>query len=312
MAGKPLNSYANERTEEPVVTAAPEVIQAWDVGQQDDIISIAPVEPMEFNQYEEPVAQPEPEVEEEDEDEVEEAEALPEPKQQRKGPSAAENMRAIREAKEKAERERDELMRMIQMQQLQQQAQQQPQVVQPEPEPEFEMPDLDLDDDGLAENRHIKAMHKQMLAMQKQIKAQQQEAIRIQQKTQETMIETRIKSTYPDFDRVVSQENIATFSKMYPEIAQTLHATSDLYNKAVSAYTLIKQFGIAKDKSHSQDAVRALNNVNKPRPLNSISPTRGQDKASPLTRANGFANSDSLASERERLYAEMIESAKGM
>jgi hypothetical protein len=40
----------------------------------------------------------------------------------------------------------------------------------------------------------------------------------------------------------VSQENIARLREDYPELANTLHATTDLYSKAVSAYTLIKQF----------------------------------------------------------------------
>lgn len=327
MAGKTLNNYARRAAE----IESPEVeTGTWETSGSAPTEAPAPTfsdpipfESMDFMEQAQEAMQPEPQqqepVQQYEPQEQEEPQEQPQentPQYTKKGPSAAENMRVIREAKEKAERERDELMRMYQMQQMQQQMQQQQQFKQPEPEPEieFEVPelDLDLDDDGLAENRHLKAMHKQMVAMQKQIKMQKQEAVRIQQKTQESMIETRIKATYPDFDSVVSQENIATFSKMYPEIAQTLHTTPDLYNKAVSAYTLIKQFGIGRERTTSQDAARAINNINKPRPLSSIAPTRGQDSASPLTRANGFANADSSAAARKAAYNEMIEAARGL
>jgi hypothetical protein len=317
MAGKTLNSYARSKSEVPM----PEIDSGtWETSGESPMEQAVQMfsQPIEFDPQELDQEQQAPQQfmpQEQQQFEAQEPEQQEEPEQVvvkplRQQKSAAENLREIREAKERAERERDELMRMYQMQQMQQQMQQQQQVKMPEPEPIYEMPDLDLDDDGLAENKHIKLMHKQMQAMQKQIQMQKQEAIRIQQQTQESMIETRIRATYPDFDKVVSNDNLALLGQMYPSMARTINSSPDLFDKAVSAYTLIKQFGISKDMTPNQDAARAINNINKPRPLSSISPSRGQTSNSPLTRVNGFANANTTAERRKSAYEEMIEAAR--
>lgn len=103
----------------------------------------------------------------------------------------------------------------------------------------------------------------------------------------EQLIETRIKSQYPDFEAVVNNDNIEVLKSTYPELADSLSSSPDLYKKAVSAYTLIKKLGIGSEDSYKQDKDLAQKNAAKPKPLVSVAPQQGE---SPLSRANAFAH----------------------
>lgn len=196
-----------------------------------------------------------------------------------------ESFKQLRAAKLKAERERDELLRQIQAQS----AAQAPQ----------EDEDVNLDADALVEGKHYKKM-------QAKIKRLEQRLENSYQQSTQTAVEAKLKAQYPDFDKIVSGENIAQLRDQYPEIAATLHSTADIYSKAVSAYTMIKRLGIAQDDVYQEDRLKAQANAAKPRPLASVSPQQGD---SPLSRANAFANglTDDL---KKQLHKEMMEAMK--
>lgn len=190
----------------------------------------------------------------------------------------------LREAKEKAERERDEAVAI-----LRQAYQPQQQEAQEEEEP-------NLAPDDIPEWRHVQAKMQKM-----EQRLQQYEQVN----TQGT-IEARVKAQYPDFDKIVSKENIESLRDSYPEIAQTLNSSSDLYAKAISAYKLIKQFGIAQDPALAIDKEKAQRNAAKPKPVASVSPQQG---GSPLSKANAFENG--LTSDlKSQLLKEMADARK--
>ena len=226
-------------------------------------------------------------------DDVEEV--VPQQKRNQESPSSK-RIRELSEAQKKAERERDELMRIMQMQQMQSQMPKQQSPIEPEDD------DINIEDDALIEGKQFRQMYKEMKQLKKQLHSYQSQS-------SESITEARIKSAYPDFDRVVSQENIAMLRDQYPEIANTLNASTDLYSKAVSAYTMIKQFGIHQDPVLQNDRLRVARNTVKPRPLASVSP---QQSESPLTKANAFANGEFTESDRKRLWNEMNEARKRM
>ena len=228
-------------------------------------------------------------------------EVTPQPKRLKAQPPISENIIALREAREKAERERDELLRFLQMQQVQQQTQQKP----PEPAPDS----FDIQDDALIEGKQFRQMYNEIKELRKQVSETQQQTRDNLSRAAETVTETRIKTAYPDFDKVVSKENIEALKEQYPELAQTLHSTADLYSKAVSVYTLIKQFGFYKDPVFENDRLKALKNSNKPRPLASVSP---QHSDSPLTRANAFASGELTEEMKAQYRREMYQSRKNM
>jgi hypothetical protein len=179
------------------------------------------------------------------------------------------NFRTLREKAERVQRERDEALARIKQYEQQQQ------------------PDLSIKPDELAEGKHIHNVSAKISALETQL------------------AETRLRSQYPDIDKVVSPENLALLKERYPDIAQTLSADKNFYSQASSAYTILKNLGIHQDSSlYDKERSIAQNNSAKPRPLTSIS--HGD---SPLSRANAFA--DGLTDDlKKQLHKEMIAAIK--
>ena len=201
------------------------------------------------------------------------------------------NWREVRKKAEEADklaRERDELARKLQELESGRQA-----------SPQEEDYDVRLGADELAEGKHLDKV-------QRKIKALEQKISQYEQRSTTMALEVKIKSEYPDFDCVVSKENIAELQAQYPELAHTLNANGDLYSKAVSAYTMIKKLGIQPDTTHIQDRVQALKNAQKPRPLTSVNPQQGD---TPLSHANAFANglTEDL---KKKLWQEMQDASR--
>lgn len=204
--------------------------------------------------------------------------AAPEPEQEQKQVASKDSKESFREVRERAlraEREKEQLMRFI-TERLPQH--QQPQ--QAAPATQEENLEFSIAPDELAEGKHLAKLNKKIERLENQIKQGNQQSAAMS-------TEARLKAQYPDFEKVVSQSNIESLSEMYPEIAKTIGESSDLYNKAVSAYTMIKKFGIHAEDTYVQEKARVQANAVKPRPLASLSPQQGE---SPLSKANAFAN----------------------
>lgn len=202
------------------------------------------------------------------------------------------NVRALREKAQRAEqleRERDDLMRRLQ----ESQGAKSQEVARDE--------DFDLAPDALAEGKHLSKMAHKVKELEKQLKNYQNQSA-------ETLAEQKVKINFPDFDKVVSPDNIDMLRNNFPEIAEMIHNTPDMYKKASSAYTLIKQMGIYKGETFDQEKAVAQKNAAKPKPLASIAPQQGD---TPLSRANAFANglTDDL---KEQLRKEMLEARRRM
>lgn len=193
---------------------------------------------------------------------------------------AKKSFRELSAAKRKAERERDEYLRRLE--ELETRAHRQ-QATTPKEQAE-EDEEFHLGADDIAEGKHIAKVDNRA---QKKIRALEERLSKYETKTNEERAEAALRSKYADFDKVVSRDNIDLLTEAYPELARTIHSNNDLYTKAVSAYTMIKKFGIYQESPFTSEKALAMKNVAKPRPLTSVSPQQGD---SPLGRANAFAN----------------------
>jgi hypothetical protein len=209
------------------------------------------------------------------------------------------NFRAIRDAAERSARERDEALQRLQEYERRYESRPQPTSAHDESDDIDIEALLNVKDDELVEGRHVQSLKKTI----KTLAARQKT---LEQQSQSNSAEVRLRSQYNDFDKVMTLQNIQTFSAAYPELAKTINASSSLYDKASSAYTLIKRFGIYDDQPFAADKTRAIENISKPKPLSSISPQQGD---TPLSRANAFANG--LTEElKAQLRAEMAAASK--
>lgn len=89
------------------------------------------------------------------------------------------------------------------------------------------------------------------------------EAERRQRELQETPI--RLKREYPDFDKVVNQENIDYLEYKFPHIKNALENLPEGYDKWRDVYKTIKQFV----PTTQEDQKRADENMRKPKSLSS-------------------------------------------
>lgn len=197
---------------------------------------------------------------------------------------------------ERLARERDEYAhRMREYEKLF--SQQQQQVHQPQQE---EL-DFNINPDDLVEGKHFVKMNQKIKNLEEKLyKSQQQSMI--------SNAESLIRAKYHDFDKVVSEENLKMLSYVNPQIARTINSSSDLYDKAVSAYEIIKQMGIYKEDNFDMEKKRAQENSKKPR-LAPAANTNQQESA--LAQAGVFAGelSDDM---KKQYYKEMIQARNRM
>ena len=227
---------------------------------------------------EEPVVEAEapeeaPAVEMKEEAPVEQPKA-PEPTNDEIANAKAKNFKALKEKADRAERERDQLMRRLQ------EYEQARNNSNPAHHPVAEDSDLSIGADDLAEGKHL-------VKLNSKIKQMEQKLAQYEQYSSMSNAELRVKTEMPDYEKVVSEENIELLKTMAPELAESVAANPDLYSKAKAAYKLIKKFGIHVEDTFEKDRAIVAKNAAKPRPLTSLSPQQGD---TPLSKANAFAN----------------------
>lgn len=178
------------------------------------------------------------------------------------------NFSQLREERNKLKKERDEAFALLKQVEAAKQK-----------ESTSQDSDFSIAPDDLVEGKHLSKYDREIKALRSQLESykQQQNAIDA---------ETRLKSQYADFDKVVNAETISALRDTYPDIAASLHATNDLYTKASSTYTLIKKLGLYQEDIYQKQRGVAEANAAKPRPLSSVNPQQGD---SPLSKANAFA-----------------------
>lgn len=180
----------------------------------------------------------------------------------------ARNFRQIKDEAERMRRENAEMSKRLQAYEDNQRSKQ------------VEEPQYNINDDDLLEGKHLKKYDAEL-------KRLRQEQEQFKQQTYTLNAQAQLRSKYPDFDKVVNEENIEALKFAYPEIASTLNSSTDLYSTAVSAYTMIKKLGILPEDNFVNEKALAQKNASKPKPLASVNPQQGD---SPLSKANAFAN----------------------
>ena len=189
------------------------------------------------------------------------------------------NWRALREKATQAEKERDEALRRLQERESHLQERE-------------NIKEEEVRDDDLLEGKHLKSFEKKQ--------AQRIASLEYQ------LIESRLKSEYPDFNTVVTNDTLGMLRDTDPELAESIAANPNIYSKAVAAYRSIKRYDLYKNDVYSREKEKVHSNTIKPRPASSLSPQQGE---SPLSHANAFA--EGLTPElKQQLWKEMQECRK--
>lgn len=222
---------------------------------------------------------------------IEEAEAKPE----------NENWKNLRQKASRAEqlqRERDEAIRYAQEVEQQIMRAMQQQSIPQDDEQDYDYNNLN-DDDLLS----AKDLKKVMASEHKKRAKLEQNMRQSQQQSYQAAVSAQLKSSYNDFDQVMTQDNIAQLQQMRPGLARSLATNPDFAEMARETYHVIKDLGIYRSVEPASAVPKKQMQANgaKPRSANSISPQSGE---TPLNKANMFANG-LTAEVKAALWADM-------
>jgi hypothetical protein len=107
----------------------------------------------------------------------------------------------------------------------------------------------------------------------------------------------RLSQTYPDFNYIISQDNLDYLDYHFPEVSRPLQRLPDGFDKWSDIYHAIKKF-IPNNKESKKDAVKADANAMKPKSISSMGITQpGEGRAIP--------NMIDIEAKRAARYAEM-------
>ena len=211
------------------------------------------------------------------------------------------NLRILAERAEQAERKAAEYERLLR--EREQQRYEQNHAPQKEAYQSADEDDVDVADDDYLDGRRFK----------KTTKSLKQELAEVKQKLNEVYnsnasvsAEYRLKSQYSDFDNVVTKQNLATFARIYPEEYQTLMSSRDMYSMGKTAYTMLKNLGIADPEIAEQDK-RLQENKNKPRAAASVGP---QASDSPIARFGDYDRRVLTEERKEQLRRQVAEAKR--
>jgi hypothetical protein len=196
------------------------------------------------------------------------------------------NLRVLRERAEAAERRAQELERSIHTSYQQQAA---PKQVEAEDE------DDDINDDMYLDGRTYKKQ-RQLLKKEAKETRQQLEQMRMES------AEIKLRQEFPDFTKVVNQENMAKLAQNKPLLYKTIIENKDWYTKGYTAYEMLMGSGIVPIAP--REAVQRIQeNHERPKSMSSAAP---QTSNSPLAKVGDY-DRRILSKERQDEIRRMVE-----
>lgn len=121
--------------------------------------------------------------------------------------------------------------------------------------------------DEETEDQRIEKKVNELLAVREQ-RYKQEQADRERQE-----YPNKLMREFPDFNNVVSQENLDYIDYHFPEVSRPLQRLNDDYDKWSDIYKAIKKF-VPNNTSARKDAIKADNNFNKPKSISSTNLTQ--------------------------------------
>jgi len=206
------------------------------------------------------------------------------------------NMRILRERAEAAERRSYELERHIQQNMSQNQQSNKIRIEEDEDD------NFGVSDDDYIEGKQFK---KYVKSLKKDLKETRQRFEEYNHQSSMTQAEMRLKSQYPDFDAVVSKENLEKLANLKPSLHRTIFANQDIYDRGYTAYEMIKSSGISSDEYKQVDK-RLDDNRAKPRSSSNVAPQSGE---TPLSKVGEY-DRRVLSEDRKDQLRRMVEEAK--
>ena len=163
----------------------------------------------------------------------------------------------------------------------------------PIPDSEF-----NIEDDGLVEGRHYKKQAQTVKEIKDELTATRKQLEQFSMQS----AEQRLRQSHPDFDRIVTKDNLDRLSEVKPSLYRSIMSNPDIYEKGDSAADAIKMY--LQPEKYANEDKRIAENKAKPRNASTVGP---QQSDSPLTRVGDYDRRTLTEDRRRELRQEMEE-----
>ena len=160
------------------------------------------------------------------------------------------------------------------------------------PEPDI-YSELGLSKDDLSTGEHVGKIYKEIKELKKALQLQ---------KSEET--EERLRIKYPDFDAVLSTENVEYLLKNEPTLVKSIQNSPDPYIQAEAAYRLAKKFCPGEEVEAKENARKIEENQKKPMSSSAVK------KSGALDQAHMYATDKVLSKEGRDFYYKQMQEAR--
>lgn len=133
--------------------------------------------------------------------------------------------------------------------------------------------------------------------------AQHEEEIRLLKSKLENFETMQALSTFKDSNEIVTDENLKTLARLYPNDYNSMMANPTLSGRTLTAYNMIKNYGIYDSNLAAADK-RIANNLSKPGSSNA---TVAQQPQTPLTRLGDYERRSLSEADRDRIMRRVEE-----
>ncbi len=235
------------------------------------------------------VSEPEPETP------IAQAQSTPEPEHESKPTRSASNFKALKEQTARLAKERDEMRALLEQMQQQRIAQ---------PQQSSMTDDIDIDPDAYAEGKHVKKLVSEIRSMKEELSKSRAQ-------TQAMAIKATLVAEHPDFEKVVTRENLTALEVTYPHLAKAIN-TNDPYTAGKACYDLIKQFGIDQDDAQESTITKAIiaQNMAKPKVAPAVKGGRPTNEST-MGRASEFYTGELTDQMKKQFHKELQDAMKG-
>lgn len=169
---------------------------------------------------------------------------------------------------------------------------------------QVEEDDLAVDNDDYVQAKHIKTSNKKfshkLSNTERKIAELEQKLAYVEAKSYTDALK--------DFNEIVTEDNIKTLAKLYPEDYETLQSVTNLRVKSKTAYNMIKNYGIVGTKDMRDAEARIQTNNQKPKLASLGSP---QTAPTPLSRLNDYERRVLSEADKDRIMAEVERKKRG-
>ncbi len=164
--------------------------------------------------------------------------------------------------------------------------------------------DLAVDNEDYIQAKHVKNSNKKFNT---KLSATEKRIAELENKLSyfEAKVDT---DSLKDFNEVVTEDNLQTFARLYPDDYSSMMSNPNLKSKSKTAYNMIKNYGIAIPRDVREADQKIAANNQKPKLASLGSP---QSPQTPLTRIGDYERRVLSEADRDRIMAEVERKKRG-